>query len=105
MNRIAWIAAGTIVGTALSLVVNLATSGGAWWLWPLLGVLVLAAIAVEVRRNRRTDGQDLEITASSGGQVEDSHQLEEGTSGEASLRISARGCGIVRRSTQTFRQR
>jgi hypothetical protein len=54
--RIAYIASATVLATVASVVVNIVTSGGAWWLWPILAVSVAAAIVVEIWRERSTGG-------------------------------------------------
>jgi hypothetical protein len=56
MRRVARISASVIVATIITIVINLATSGRTWFLWPVLGVLVIAAIVVEVRRDRGRGG-------------------------------------------------
>jgi membrane-bound metal-dependent hydrolase YbcI (DUF457 family) len=53
MSRVAWIAAGVVIAAVSTLVINLVTSGGAWWLWPILVALVAAAVMTEVMRDRR----------------------------------------------------
>ena len=108
MSRIAWIAVGVITATLLTIVVNLATSGGAWWLWPVLVVLVITAIVVEVRRDRRSRppaGPSQEISASGGARVEGSAQLMEAPGGAVSQKITARRKARVQRSSQTYRRR
>jgi hypothetical protein len=107
MGRTAWIGAGIAVATLIAIVVNLATSGGAWWLWPILAVLVVAAIAIEVynrRVERRSAHSGQEITATGGAQVVDSPQSIEASGGEGQQRIVARRWGVVRRSGQ-YRRR
>ena len=52
VSRVVRVAAGLIVATVLAIVVNLVTSGGAWWLWLVLSGLVIAAIVTEVLRDR-----------------------------------------------------
>ncbi len=75
MSRIALIAAGLIVATVLAVVVNLVTSGGPWWLWLVLAVLVVPAVVIEMARERGrrpAAGRTQEIDVSGGGQVTDS---------------------------------
>ena len=108
MGRIAWIAAGIIVSTMLTIVVNLATSGGAWWLWPVLGLLGVTAVITEVVRERRaspSESTSQEISAAGRALVKDSPQLAEGTDGPVSQKIRARRGSVVRRSGQTARRR
>lgn len=107
MSRIAVIAAGVIVATVVAIVVNLVTSGGAWWLWPILVALVAAAIVVEVVRDRRSNGASdpsQKIKAGLGGTVEGSGQDAEG-GGRVRQTISAWGKGQVRNSPQKYRRR
>jgi hypothetical protein len=105
MGRIAWIAGGVIAGTLVAVVVNLVTSGGAWWLWLVLGLLVVTVIVVEVRRDRRTPPEmSQQISATGNALVEDSPQLIAAPDGPVSQDITAHRKGIVRRSGQTFRR-
>lgn len=107
MSRIAWIGAGLVVATALAIVVNLVTSGSGWWLWLVLGGLVVAAVVIEVLRDRSSrsaGGSSQEISVSGGGRVEDSPQLAEAGGDGSSQKITARRKGIVRRSGQTLRR-
>jgi hypothetical protein len=54
-----------LLATALAIVVNLVTNGGGWWLWPVLGALVLAVIVAEVRRDRQEDRLTMEPSGAS----------------------------------------
>jgi hypothetical protein len=108
MGRVAWIAAGVIIATVITIVITLATSGGAWWLWPILVALVAAAILAEVMRARRLDaptGNVQEIVASGAATVDGSAQLAEGQGTAVSQRITARRKARVRNSPQTYRRR
>src|SRR5262249_52763167 len=100
MGRIAWVGAGIVVATLIAIVVNLATSGGAWWLWPILAVLTAAAIAIEIRNMRaeRSADPNQEITATDGAQVVDSPQVMNAPNGGGQQKIVARRRGVVRGS-------
>lgn len=88
-----WIAAVTITEAALAIVVNLATSRSALWLWYLLGVLVVANIAVRihdaaVRRDRQT-----------------APEVMTPPNGPVSVRMSASWFGKILHSPVKIRQR
>jgi hypothetical protein len=107
MGRVAWIAAGVVTAALITIVINLVTSGGAWWLWPILVALVAAAILAEAMRGRRPDaptGDSQEIIASNA-MVEGSAQLAEGRGTTVSQKIIARRKAKVRNSPQTHRQK
>src|SRR5690349_2172182 len=81
VGKTVWIAAGIVVGTILSIVVNLVTNEGSWWLWPVLGLLVVTAIAItsiQQRRSTATLTISQQIEAHDGATVADSPQLAEG---------------------------
>ena len=107
MNRIALIAAGFIVATALAIVVNLVTSGGPWWLWLVVAALVVAAVVIETARQsgRRAAAEHRqEINVGRKGQVTDSPQLIKAPGSESTHQmITARWHAIVRRSGQSIR--
>ena len=106
MAKTAWIAVGVILGTAVAIVVNLVTAGGAWWLWPVLIILVAAVVTVSVIRDgegKTAAGVSQEI-ASDRGEVDQSPQMAEGGAGTSiSQRITARHGGKVIRSGQSAR--
>jgi hypothetical protein len=108
MGRIGWIAAGAVFTTGLAILVNLVTSGGAWWLWPALAALLIAAIAASVMQDRRQSsptGTNQDIRAANASLIEDSPQLAEREGVPISQSITARRKGIVRRSGQTIKSR
>lgn len=59
MSVVSWLwvvaplAVAAAVGTALSVVVNLATGGGPWWLWLIVGLLTVVGFATSVWQYRR----------------------------------------------------
>jgi len=107
MGRIVLIGAGLTVATVVAVVVNLATSGGAWWLWLVLAGLVLAAFVIEVLRDHDTkaDGSSQQIYVGREGGVEDSPQEALAADGNSAQMIRVRRKGTVRRSSQMIRRR
>jgi hypothetical protein len=105
LARTAWIAVGVILGTAVAIVVNLVTAGGAWWLWPVLIILVAAAVTVSVLQNgeRKAATEVSQETSADHGEVNQSPQIVEGVAGTSVSQIITAWRGKVNRSGQTVR--
>src|SRR5260370_29085095 len=108
MGWIVWIVAGAVSAAVIAIVINLVASGGAWWLWPVLFVLLAAAVVVEIMRDRRHVGPpdvSQRMTAGGGATVEDSAQLPEGLGTARSPTVKVRRQGKGRKCPQTYRRR
>jgi hypothetical protein len=104
--RKVWITATAAVATAVAIVVNFATDGGAWWLWLILVALVGVTVVMKVRSAPPPAPQvgpevkTQQISATRNALVEDSPQVAAGSVGSFLQKIRVRRGGTVRRSGQ-----